>query len=340
MIPALGQLDIEGITRSDIETRAVWTAPSLGDGAGNHAARTLVRALVRTGTRLHSIAAGDGAAPGHVGRRHGFAAASTDVAAEVSDPRSNALVIATRHDSHARLVCDALVAGKHCLVEQPLCLLPVELEQIESVCAAAHRQGREPLLIMGFNRRFSPLVILHKKQLRALSGPRAFVLTCNAGAIPAEHWTQDPKRGGGRLQGEACHFVDLLRDLAGAPIEQLQVLRASSQLPISDTFSLQLHFADGSIRTAHYFANGHRSFPKERLEVCVSGRVLRLDNHRSLRAWGIPGGLRPRHLWRQDKEQLACATVFVRAIENGGPPPIPVNELFEVQRRLLRAEAS
>ena len=137
-----------------------------------------------------------------------------------------------------------------------------------------------------------------------------------------------------RLRGR-----QVLRDLAGAPIEELQFIRASSQLPITDTFSLQLHFADGSIGTVHYFANGHRSFPKERLEVFASGRVLRLDNHRSLRAWGIPG-FRPRHLWRQDKGQLACATAFVRTIETGGPPPIPVNELFEVQRRLLRAEAS
>jgi predicted dehydrogenase len=167
--------------------------------------------------------------------------------------------------------------------------------------------------MVGFNRRFAPLVVELRQQLQALSGPRAFVYTCNAGAIPAEHWTQDLRLGGGRLQGEACHFVDLLRDLAGVPIEQMQVHRASSALPSADTFSLQLRFADGSIGSVHYFANGHRSFPKERLEVFVSGRVLRLDNYRSLRAWGIPG-FRTRRLWRQDKGHLACAAAFLTPI--------------------------
>lgn len=306
-------------------------------GAGSHAARTLVPAFARAGARLHAIAASNGTAPLHVARDHGFAEATTDVAAVVSSDRSHGLVIATRHDSHASLVCAALAAGKHCLVEKPLCLSNAELEQIEAAYAAAHHQGSGPLLMVGFNRRFAPLVVELRQQLQALSGPRAFVYTCNAGAIPAEHWTQDLRLGGGRLQGEACHFVDLLRDLAGVPIEQLQVLRASSALPSADTFSLQLRFADGSIGSVHYFANGHRSFPKERLEVFVSGRVLRLDNYRSLRAWGIPG-FRTRRLWRQDKGHLACAAAFLHAMETGGPPPIPMNQLLEVQRWLLEAE--
>ncbi|MBM5809629.1 MAG: zinc-binding dehydrogenase, partial [Cyanobacteria bacterium M_surface_9_m1_291] len=307
-------------------------------GAGNHAARTLVPALARAGARLHTIAASSGAAPVHVGRRYGFAEASTDVAAVVRTDSANALVIATRHDSHARLICDALAAGKHCFVEKPLCLSLAELAQIEAAYAAAHAQGSGPLLMVGFNRRFAPLVLALRQQLRALSGPRAFVYTCNAGAIPADHWTQDPRLGGGRLLGEACHFVDLLRDLAAAPIEQLQLLRAASPLPSPDTLSLQLRFADGSIGTVHYLANGSKAFPKERLEVFAGGRVLRLDNYRKLQAWGIPG-FRTRRLLAQDKGQVACAAAFLKAIESGGTPPIPVDQLLEVQRWLLEAEA-
>jgi predicted dehydrogenase/threonine dehydrogenase-like Zn-dependent dehydrogenase len=307
-------------------------------GAGNHASRTLVPAFARAGARFHTIAASSGLGPAHVGRRYGFTQASTDVAGVLSGHASTAVLIATRHDSHASLISAALSAGKHCFVEKPLCLTIEELDQIESLYRSVHAQGSGPLLMVGFNRRFAPLVAELRQQLRVLSGPRAFVYTCNAGAIPADHWTQNPAQGGGRLLGEACHFVDLLRDLADAPIEQLQLLTAASSLPCPDTFSLQLRFADGSIGTVHYLANGHKSFPKERLEVFVGGRVFRLDNFRKLQAWGIPG-FRTRRLFTQDKGQVACASAFLRAIERGGPPPIAFDQLAEVQRLLLEDEA-
>ena len=123
--------------------------------------------------------------------------------------------------------------------------------------------------------------------------------TCNAGFIPPDHWTQHPDLGGGRLLGEACHFVDLLRHLAGSPIEELQLLNALDSKPCPDTFSMQLRFVDGSIGTVHYFANGSKSIPKERLEVFASGKVMRLDNYRKLKAWGIPGFTTRRSLSRQ-----------------------------------------
>lgn len=307
-------------------------------GAGNHAARTLVPAFARAGVRWQAIVAGSGAAPVQVGRRYGFAEASTDVQGVLRSDLANAVVIATRHDSHARLICDALEAGKHCFVEKPLCLSTAELEQIEAAHAAAQALRPAPLLMVGFNRRFAPLVLALKQQLQQLSGPRAFVYTCNAGAIPAEHWTQDPAAGGGRLLGEACHFVDLLRDLADSPIEQLQLVRAASHLPSPDTFSLQLRFGDGSIGTVHYLANGSKAFPKERLEVFAAGRVLMLDNYRKLKAWGIPG-FRTRRSLVQDKGQTGCAAAFLQAITHGAGAPIPVQQLFEVQRWLLNVEA-
>ena len=218
-------------------------------------------------------------------------------------------------------------------VEKPLCLTAEELTAIE----AAHTG--ELLLMVGFNRRFAPLVIDLQQQLQRFSGPKAFIYTCNAGAIPPDHWTQDPALGGGRLLGEACHFVDLLRHLADSPIEDLQLLSAADSKSCSDTFSLQLRFADGSIGTVHYFANGSRAFPKERLEVFAAGKVLRLDNYRKLRAWGIPG-FSTRRLLSQDKGQTACCATFLQAIEAGGPPPIASAELFEVQRWLLEAVKS
>ena len=299
-------------------------------GAGNYASRILIPAFAKAGARFHTVAASSGIGPVHVGRKFGFRQASTDVPALLADPSVNTLVIATRHDSHALLLQEALAARKHVFVEKPLCLTHEELTAIES----AHTGDQ--LLMVGFNRRFAPLLIDLQQQLIRLSGPKAFIYTCNAGAIPAEHWTQDPVLGGGRLIGEACHFVDLLRHLAASPIEELQFLSASDSKSCPDTFSLQLRFANGSIGTVHYFANGSKAFPKERLEVFSAGKVLRLDNYRKLEAWGIPG-FSTRRLLVQDKGHHACCAAFLNAIESGAPPPIPVSELFEVQRRLLEA---
>ena len=299
-------------------------------GAGNYAGRTLIPAFAKAGAPFHTLAASSGIGPVHVGRKFGFRQASTDIPALLADPTANSVVIATRHDSHAALVQQALAAGKHVFVEKPLCLTTSELAAIE----AAHTG--QALLMVGFNRRFAPLLLELKQQLTRLQGPKAFVYTCNAGPIPPDHWTQDPAAGGGRLLGEACHFVDLLRHLAGCPIEDLQLFTAADRKPCPDTFSLQLRFADGSIGTIHYFANGSKAFPKERLEVFAAGKVLRLDNYRKLKAWGLPG-FRTRRLLSQNKGQVACCSAFLQAIESGGPEPIPAAELFEVQRWLLQA---
>jgi predicted dehydrogenase len=130
--------------------------------------------------------------------------------------------------------------------------------------------------------------------------------------------------------------VDLLRQLAASPIEDLQLINAADRKPFPDTFSLQLRFADGSIGTVHYLANGSKAFPKERLEVFAAGKVLQLDNYRKLQAWGLPG-FRTRRRLSQDKGQVACCKAFLAAVETGGPSPIPASELFEVQRWLLHA---
>jgi predicted dehydrogenase len=186
-----------------------------------------------------------------------------------------------------------------------------------------------PLLMVGFNRRFAPQVQKMKALLAGVTGPKAFVMTVNAGAIPAEHWTQDPAVGGGRIIGEACHFIDLLRFLAGVPIARAEALAMDSAT--GDSVSISLGFTDGSIGTVHYLANGSKAFPKERLEVFAAGRVLQLDNFRRLVGFGWPG-FKSMNLWRQDKGQRACAAAFVEALRNGGPAPIPLEEILEVSR--------
>jgi predicted dehydrogenase len=189
-----------------------------------------------------------------------------------------------------------------------------------------------PLLTVGFNRRFAPHVQKIKSLLAGASGPKTFVMTVNAGAVPADHWTQDAAVGGGRILGEACHFVDLLRYLAGVSISHYDAQYMNSAT--RDTASINLQFADGSIGTVHYLANGSKRFPKERLEVFAGGRVLQLDNFRKLTGYGWPGFKRM-NLWRQDKGQAALVAAFTNAVEQGGAAPIPVEEIFEVMRVCL-----
>jgi predicted dehydrogenase len=188
--------------------------------------------------------------------------------------------------------------------------------------------------MVGFNRRFAPHVRKIKALLRTVSEPKAFIMTVNAGEIPTSHWTQDPGVGGGRLMGEGCHFIDLLRFLADAPIVGANTTcmgDAPSVEVRDDKASFTLRFADGSFGTVHYFANGHRSFPKERLEVFCGGRVLQLDNFRKLSGYGWPG-FRKMRLWRMDKGQDACVAAFLAAVKEKTPAPIPVDEIFEVSR--------
>lgn len=298
-------------------------------GSGNYATAVLIPAFKATGARLVSVASAAGVSGVHAGRKFGFEKTTTDVAEVLDDPAVNAVVIATRHDSHAGLVCRALEAGKHVFVEKPLALSAGELDAIASARNAAAEAAGAPVVMVGFNRRFAPQVQKVKSLLEGASGPKAFVMTVNAGAIPADHWTQDKVVGGGRIVGEACHFIDLLRYLASAPIatHSVSVMDAST----GDTATITLTFADGSLGTIHYFANGAKSFPKERLEVFSGGRILQLDNFRRLRGFGWPG-FRAMNLWRQDKGQKACAAAFVQAVEQGREAPIPFEELVEVAR--------
>jgi predicted dehydrogenase/threonine dehydrogenase-like Zn-dependent dehydrogenase len=293
-------------------------------GSGNFATAVLIPAFKTAGARLKVVASSGGVSGLYAGRKFGFEAATTDTASLWSDESLNAVVITTRHDSHAGFVLQALAAGKHVFVEKPLCLSLQELATIEAAQSQANR-----MVMVGFNRRFAPHVQKIKSLLRGVRGPKVFVMTVNAGSVPPEHWTQDLAVGGGRIIGEACHFIDLLRYLAGEVIVSHSSMRMDALTP--DTVTIQLSFYDGSIGTIHYLANGTRAFPKERLEVFVSGRVLQLENFRKLTAFGWPG-FRKMNLWWQDKGQNACAAAFIKAIRNGGVAPIAFAEIVESSR--------
>lgn len=303
-------------------------------GAGNYASRVLLPALRSTGAELSTLVSAGGASAVHVGRKLGFRVAATDSKAALCDPETNVVVIATRHDQHASQVLAALEAGKHVFCEKPLCLSEEELNSIE---AAATPDSR---IMVGFNRRFAPMVKTIEVCLSERNAPASFIFTVNAGAIPADHWIQDPDVGGGRIIGEACHFIDLMRHLAKSEITRVSVQSAPPEGSVTqtDTCDISLSFADGSHGVIHYYANGHKGYAKERFEVFCGGRVLQMDNYLRLKSWGWPKQ-RNQRAWRQNKGQTACLQAFMDAIRNGEPAPIPWPELIETTRASLRAAA-
>lgn len=304
-------------------------------GAGNYASRMLIPAFKAAGAQFHTIVTAGGISGVIHGEKAGFAEASTDMAALLANPSINTVAIVTRHDTHARFVALALKAGKHVFVEKPLAIEAEELVEVRATYNAAQSSSAQggPQVMVGFNRRFSPQVQKMKALLVPVKEPKSFIMTMNAGAIPSNHWTQDNAVGGGRIIGEACHFIDLMRFLAGSPIVSVQARRmgdAPSMSITEDKASITLGFEDGSFGTIMYLANGAASFPKERVEVFTAGRVLQLDNFRKLRGYGWPG-FSKMNLWKQDKGQNACAAAFLQALEKGVPAIAP-DEVFEVAR--------
>lgn len=326
---------IRAVTLNALPAPVAAGAPVVGFiGAGNYASRMLIPAFKAAGARLQNITSSGGTSAVVHGRRAGFAEAGSDTQALLRDPAINTLAIVTRHNSHAALTVSALDAGKNVFVEKPLAMTLDELAEVEAAYARANRH-----LMVGFNRRFAPQVQKMKALLAPIKAPKSFVMVMNAGAIPAGHWVHDPDVGGGRIIGEACHYIDLMRYLAGAPITSLQARRmgdSAFEAVTEDKATITLGFADGSFGTIHYLANGGASFPKERVEVFTAGHSLQLDNFLKLRGFNWPG-FKKMNLWRQDKGQSACAAAFLKAVETGGPSPIPAEELFEVARVTIEA---
>ncbi|WP_454667676.1 bi-domain-containing oxidoreductase [Acinetobacter calcoaceticus] len=315
-------------------------------GAGNYASRILIPAFKKASSQLHTIVTSGGINGVIHGEKTGFSEASTDIEGLLNNKDINTVAIATRHNSHAYFVERVLASGKNVFVEKPLALTYEEIEKVEAVYNHNIHSNQYARVMVGFNRRFSPQVQKMKALLNTVKEPKSFIMTMNAGAIPADHWTQDNAVGGGRIIGEACHFIDLMRFLAGSKIVSVQARRmgeTDAVQVLEDKASITLGFEDGSFGTIFYLANGASNFPKERVEVFTAGRVLQLDNFRKLKAFGWPG-FNKMNLWRQDKGQDACAAAFVESIRDGKETPIPADEIFEVARvtiqvaEILRAQ--
>jgi predicted dehydrogenase len=300
-------------------------------GAGNYASKILIPAFQKTKGDLECVVSSGGVSAASAARRFGFRCAGTDADVIFSDDQIDLVAIATKHDSHAALVIEALRREKAVFVEKPLALTLSELERIETEYRRVSQSGR-PWLLVGFNRRFSPLARKMKALLRDVDAPKNMIMTINAGRAAAGDWTLDPTLGGGRILGEACHFIDLLRFMAGAPAEGVTVATPSSRTRNSDgSLTFSINYGEGSVGTIHYLTDGNRAFPKERLEVFCAGRILQLDNFRTLRGWGF-SGFKAKKLWRQDKGATQMVAEAVDSIRTGQSSPIAFEELIEVSR--------
>lgn len=300
-------------------------------GAGNYSSRVLMPAFKTAGAQLDTVVTSGGMSAVHHGDKLGFNKASTDYFDALKNSSSNTVVIATQHNLHAEQTIEAIKAEKHVFVEKPLALVETEIDAIE---AAYYDSESKPKVMVGYNRRFAPHVIKMKELLSSVKGPKTFIMTMNAGDIPADHWTQDPSIGGGRIIGEACHYIDLMRHLVGSKISGFNAMCLGDAPGIAireDKASITLSFEDGSIGTIHYFANGGKAFPKERIEVFANDAVLQLDNFRKLTGFGWKGFTKQK-LMSQDKGQDNCSKAFVESIEKGLPSPISFDEIIEVAR--------
>ncbi|QMV41716.1 bi-domain-containing oxidoreductase [Cohnella cholangitidis] len=301
-------------------------------GAGNFTNQILMPAIKKTGVQLRNIASNSGVTGVHVGKRYGFELTTTDTEEIFADADINTVFITTRHNTHASYVKKAIMSGKHVFVEKPLCITQDEYNELKGL-----KINDGQILMVGFNRRFAPHSALMKQMIATSNEPKTVIITVNAGMIPSDHWTQDSAIGGGRIIGEACHFVDLLRYLIGHEIVDIQasVIGMVPGVTIrDDKVTITLTFSDGSMGTVHYFANGHASFPKERVEVFCGGKILSLDNFKTLTGYGWPK-FKKMKLWNQDKGHSNEIKAFIQAVEGGLRPPIPLNEIFEVTKTTL-----
>lgn len=323
-----------------VERRRIEGKVGLGViGTGQFGKAVLLPALMGTrGFSMVGVASAGGISAESVRSRYDAGFATTDALKVLDSPEVQAVVVATRHDSHGRYVIEALRRDKHVFVEKPLCLTSEELAEIEET--AARSAGT---VTVGFNRRFSPLIVKMRDHFRGRQEPMALCYRVNAGRIPLngkQSWVHDPSAGGGRIMGEVCHFVDAMQAVAQARpvfVSAFAVDLKRSDLANDDVVSVVIRFDDGSLGTIHYWANGDKSYPKERFEVFCQERVAVLDNFRSLEL--VAGGSsRKTRVLNMEKGFDEEAAAFLEACRTG-IPPIPLQSLMDTTRVTIVASA-
>ena len=296
-------------------------------GAGNFTTSTVIPALLNAGASVKYISSRtNGLEAKTAAKKMGAEIATTDYRAILNDPEVDLVICTTRHDAHASMVCETLESGKSVFVEKPLCLNSDELDRI------IETYGKAPAgatLTVGFNRRFSPFAVKMKKLLG--EGPMNIVATVNAGYIPPEVWVHDMETGGGRIIGEACHFIDLCSFLTDSKVTSVCVnALGNSPKENTDNMSILLKYENGSNGVINYFSNGAKSYPKEKVEVFYQGKVLTLDNWRILEGFGFPNFHRMKK--RMDKGHKSEFQLLNQRVRNGGESLIPFESIINTTK--------
>jgi predicted dehydrogenase/threonine dehydrogenase-like Zn-dependent dehydrogenase len=307
-------------------------------GAGNFTSATVLPAVKPLDAQLKYIVSAGGLTASTLAKRAGFACAATDYRVVLSDDEVDLVLITTRHNLHASMVIESLKAGKNVFVEKPLCLTEDELEEIKQVYASRFTSHpAPPVLTVGFNRRFAPFTT----KMKSLIGQGAvnIVATMNAGAIPASSWVHDLQVGGGRIVGEACHFIDLCSYLAGSRVVSV-CMNAMGIAPkeTTDNASILLRYANGSNAVINYFANGSKAYSKERIEVHSQERSLIMDNWRTLTGYGFKGFSSKK--MKQDKGHAEQFKLLVERLQSGGGALIPFEEIVNTTQASFAAITS
>ncbi|MBO4960426.1 bi-domain-containing oxidoreductase [Butyricimonas sp.] len=295
-------------------------------GAGNFASATIIPALQKVNAPIKYIASAQGLTAKVLAKKAKAENATSDYRVMLNDPEINTVIITTRHNLHASMVMETLEAGKSVFVEKPLCLNEEELQNIEN----AYMKANDNItLTVGFNRRFSPFAV----KMKALvgGGPKNIVATMNAGHIPPEVWVQDMEVGGGRIIGEACHFIDLCSFLADSKVIAVCV-NALGENPQenTDNVSILLKYENGTNAVINYFANGSKSYAKERVEVFSQEKVLVLDNWRRLEGFGVKGF--SKMTGTMDKGHKRQFALLNERVQKGGEALIPFESIVNTTR--------
>ncbi len=300
-------------------------------GAGNFTSAMILPSLKKINANIKSIASSGGLSGTTMAKKYGIANSTTDYKTILSDANVDLVLITTRHNTHASMVMETLDAGKHVFVEKPLALSNEELDRI---IEAQQKSGKT--VNVGFNRRFAPLALKMKKQLGSSDTPMNIIATMNAGHIPANVWVHDMETGGGRIIGEACHFIDLCSYLTGSRVISV-CMNAMETNPAenTDNASIMLKYENGSTAVINYFANGSKAYSKERVEVFHQGRVLIMDNWRKLKGYGFKGFSGDSS--SQDKGHFNQFKLLVDSVTKGGDAIVPFDSLVNTTRASFAA---
>jgi predicted dehydrogenase len=306
-------------------------------GAGAFALGTMLPILKKLpSVNLKVVATTSGHSARHAGEKFGFERCVTDHRDVLDDPDVQCVAIATRHDQHARIAVEALNAGKDVFVEKPLAL---SLDELSAVIDAY--RGSTAKIMVGFNRRFSPLAVRARELLCSIDEPLALMIRANVGFIPPDSWVHDPEQGGGRILGEVCHFVDLAQFLAGSsPVKVgAESIRGGSRYRPNENVAVTVGFDDGAVASIAYLASGDTSFPRERVEVFGGGAVCVIDNYRTLTF--SRGGKRTRvRRLNKDSGHHAEFSAFFSAVLSGGDTPVPFEDYVRSTAATISIEQS